>query len=165
MEAEQQDLLKQVKETNITVQNVSNVVGIPRGVWLKAKMFDAELKNAGHISAIKMVTFVMDQRNFGWLPRGRGNTTEPYHVLLDGCPGSVAACTTCSGISAGHPTVRTTGAGRCGDGGPRGSDSRAQWTRGVSATTTCSIFGNGQSGPPRGRKHEQEGSQTKEAEG
>ena len=45
------------------MQKVSDVVGIPGDVWLKAKMFDAELKNAGHISAIKMVTFVMDQRS------------------------------------------------------------------------------------------------------
>jgi hypothetical protein len=36
-----------VKETTLTVQKVSDVVGIPGDVWLKAKMFDAELKNAG----------------------------------------------------------------------------------------------------------------------
>jgi hypothetical protein len=153
LEAEREELLKQVKDTTLTVQKVSDMVDIPGNVWWKAKMFDAELKNAGHVSMTKMVTFVMDQGNSGWLPRGRGNTTEPYHGLPDGCPGSAAACTTCSGISAGPPTVRTIGAGRCGEGGPRGSDSRTQWTRGVSATTTCSIFGNGQSGPPRGRKH------------
>ena len=43
------------------MQNVSDVVGIPGDVWLKAKMFDVELKNAGHVSGTKMVTFVMDQ--------------------------------------------------------------------------------------------------------
>jgi hypothetical protein len=61
LEAEQHELLKQVKETTLTVQKVSDVVGILGDVWLKAKMFDAELKNAGHISGTKMVTFVMDQ--------------------------------------------------------------------------------------------------------
>jgi hypothetical protein len=143
LEAELEKLLKQVNDTTLTVQKVSDVVDIPGNVWWKAKMFDTELKNAGHVSGTKMVTFVMDQENSGWLPRGRDNTTEPYPGIPDGCPGSAAAYTTCSGISAGQPTVRTTGAGRCGDGGPRESDSRAQWTRGVSATTTCSIFGNG----------------------
>ena len=39
-----------MKETTITVQKVTDVVGIPGVVWLKAKMFDAELKNAGHVS-------------------------------------------------------------------------------------------------------------------
>jgi hypothetical protein len=46
-------------EATITVQKVTDVVGTPRDVWLKAKMFDAELKNAGH--AELMVTFIMDQ--------------------------------------------------------------------------------------------------------
>jgi hypothetical protein len=36
------------------------VVGIPGNVWLKAKMFDAKLKNVGHVSGTKIVTFVMD---------------------------------------------------------------------------------------------------------
>jgi hypothetical protein len=36
-------------------------MGIPGDVWLKAKMFDAELKNAGHVSVTNMVTFAMDQ--------------------------------------------------------------------------------------------------------
>jgi len=125
LEAEREKLLKQVKDTTLTVQNVSDAVDIEGNVWWKAKMFDAELKNAGHVSGTKMVTFVMDQRNFGWLPRGRGNTTEPYHGLPDGCLGSATAYTTCSGISAGQPTVRTTGARRCRDNGPRGSDYRA----------------------------------------
>jgi hypothetical protein len=154
LEAEREALLKQVKDTTLTMQKVSDMVDIPGNVWWKAKMFDAELKNAGHVSGTKMVTFVMGQGNSGWLPRDRGNTTEPCHGLPRGCPGSAAACTTCSGISAGQPTVRTTGTGHCGDGGPRGSDSRARWTRGVSATTTCSIFGNGQNGPPRGAEAE-----------
>ena len=43
------------------MQKVNNVVGIPGDVWLKAKMFDVELKNAGHVSETKMVTFVMNQ--------------------------------------------------------------------------------------------------------
>jgi hypothetical protein len=29
-------------------------------MW-KAKMFDAELKNAGHVLGLKMVNFIMDQ--------------------------------------------------------------------------------------------------------
>ena len=59
LEEERQELLKQVKEATITVQKVSDVVGIPGDVWLKAKMFDAGLKNAGHVSGMKMVTFVI----------------------------------------------------------------------------------------------------------
>ena len=47
MEAEWQQLLKQMKETTITEQKVNDVVGIPGDVWLKAKMFDAELRNVG----------------------------------------------------------------------------------------------------------------------
>ena len=107
LEAERQKLLKQVNDTTFTVQNVSDVVDIPGNVWWKAKMFDAELKNAGHISGSKMVIFII--------------------------------------------------------GGLRGSDSRTRWTRGFSATWTCSIIG--QSGSPQGGKNEQEKSQAKEAEG
>jgi hypothetical protein len=61
LEAEQHELLKQVKETTLTVQKVNDVVGIPGDVWLKAKMFNAELKNAGHVSGTKMVTFIMNK--------------------------------------------------------------------------------------------------------
>ena len=61
LEAERHENLKHVKETTIMVQKVSDVVGISGDVWWKAKMFDAELKNAGHVSGTKMVTFVMDQ--------------------------------------------------------------------------------------------------------
>ena len=50
-----------MKEAIITVQKASDVVGIPDDVWLKAKMFDAELKNVGHVSETKMVTFIMNQ--------------------------------------------------------------------------------------------------------
>ena len=32
-------------------------------MWWKAKIFDAELKNLGHISGSKMVNFIMDQRS------------------------------------------------------------------------------------------------------
>lgn len=45
LEAERVDLLKKVKESVLTVKKVSEVVGIPGGVWLKAKMFDAKLKH------------------------------------------------------------------------------------------------------------------------
>jgi hypothetical protein len=128
LEEERESLLKQVKNTTLTVQKMSDMVDIPGNVWWKAKMFDAELKNAGHVSGTKMITFVMDQGNSRWLPRDRVNTTEPCRGLPDGCPGSTAACTICSRIYAGPPTVRTIGAGRCGEGEPRGSDSRAQWT-------------------------------------
>jgi hypothetical protein len=65
LEAERQELLKQVKETTLTVQKMSDVVGIPGDVWLKAKMFDAELKNTGHVSGTKKVTFVMN-KEIGW---------------------------------------------------------------------------------------------------
>jgi hypothetical protein len=179
-------------------------------------MFDAELKNVGHVFGSKMVTFIMDQgsnmdatlkamkaliasctelflatvesseeeetssRYSDLTPHdiveiqgvtlGGGNqheeevkqveditaitappvaVTEEVVLIVDGCPGSAAACNTCSGISAGEPTVRTIGAGCCGESGPRGSDPRTQWTRGVSATSTCSKFSNGQSGPRR----------------
>ena len=60
LEAERVNLLKQVKESVLTVQKVSEVVDISGDVWLKAKMFNAELKNAGHVFGIKMITFVMD---------------------------------------------------------------------------------------------------------
>lgn len=36
---------------------------IPGDVWLKAEMYDAELKIAGHISKMKLIMFVMDQEN------------------------------------------------------------------------------------------------------
>jgi hypothetical protein len=42
LEAERKELLKQVKDTTLTVQKVSDVVDIPGNVWWKAKMFDAE---------------------------------------------------------------------------------------------------------------------------
>ena len=61
MEAKRHELLKQVKETTITVQKVIDVVGIPEDMWVKAKIFNAELKNAGQVYGTKMVTFVMDQ--------------------------------------------------------------------------------------------------------
>jgi hypothetical protein len=62
-EAKRQELLKKVKETTITVQKINDVVGIPSDVWLKAKMFNAQLKNAGHVYGMKMVIFIMDQRS------------------------------------------------------------------------------------------------------
>jgi hypothetical protein len=61
LEAEREKFLKQVKDTILTVQKVSDVVDIPGNVWWKAKMFDAELKNAGHVSGSKMFTFIKDQ--------------------------------------------------------------------------------------------------------
>ena len=61
LKVERETLLKQVKNTTLTVQKVSDMVDIPGNVWWKAKMFDAELKNAGHVSGSKMVTFIMDQ--------------------------------------------------------------------------------------------------------
>ena len=45
------------------MKKINDVVGIPEDVWLKPKMFDTELKNAGHISKTKVVTFVMDPRS------------------------------------------------------------------------------------------------------
>jgi hypothetical protein len=52
-----------VRNTTITVQKVGDVVDIEGNVSWKAKMFDAELKNAGHVSGLKMVNFIMDQGN------------------------------------------------------------------------------------------------------
>jgi septation ring formation regulator EzrA len=63
LKAEREKLLKQVNDTTLTVQKVSDVVDIPGNVWWKAKMFDAELKNASHVSGSKIVTFIMDQGN------------------------------------------------------------------------------------------------------
>jgi len=37
------------------------VVDIPGIVWWKAKKFDVELKNTGHVSGSKIVTFIIDQ--------------------------------------------------------------------------------------------------------
>jgi hypothetical protein len=81
------------------------------------------------------VSSAIGKGNPRWLPRGRGNTTEPSPDITCGCQGTAATCTTCAGL--------------CGDWGPHWSGSRAQWARGASVTTTCSIFGNGQSGPQR----------------
>jgi hypothetical protein len=61
LEAEREKLLKQVKNTTLTVQNVSDAVDIEGNVWWKAKMFDAELENAGHVSGSKIVNFVMNK--------------------------------------------------------------------------------------------------------
>jgi hypothetical protein len=61
LEAEREKLLKHVKNTTLTVQNVSDAVDIERNVWWKAKMFDVDLKNAGHLSKSKMINFIMDQ--------------------------------------------------------------------------------------------------------
>ena len=61
LEAKREKFLKHVKDTTLTVQNVSDVVDILGNVWWKAKMFDAELKNAGHVSGSKMVTLIVDQ--------------------------------------------------------------------------------------------------------
>jgi hypothetical protein len=61
LEAEREKLLKQVRDTTLTVQKVTDVVDIERNVWWKTKMFDAELKNAGHVSGSKIVNFIIDQ--------------------------------------------------------------------------------------------------------
>jgi hypothetical protein len=61
LEAEREKVLKQVKDTTLKVQNVSDAVDIEGNVWWKAKMFDAELKNAGHVSGSKIVNFIIDQ--------------------------------------------------------------------------------------------------------
>ena len=61
LEAGREKLLKQVKDISLTVQKVNDVVVIPENVWWNAKMFDVELKNAGHVFGLKMVTFIMDQ--------------------------------------------------------------------------------------------------------
>jgi hypothetical protein len=61
LEAEREKLLKQVKDTTLTVQKVSNAVDIEGKVWWKAKMFDVDLKNAGYVSGSKMVNFITDQ--------------------------------------------------------------------------------------------------------
>jgi hypothetical protein len=63
LKAKREAFLKQVKDTTLTVQKVSAMVDIPGNVWWKAKMFNAELKNASHVSGSKIVTFIMDQRS------------------------------------------------------------------------------------------------------
>ena len=60
LKAAQEKLLKHVNDTTLIVQKVSDVVDIPGNVWWKAKMFDAELKNAGYDSELKMATFIMN---------------------------------------------------------------------------------------------------------
>ena len=61
LEAEREKLFKQVKDTTLTVQKMGDMVHIPGSVWWKTKMFDVNLKNAGHVSGSKMVNFIMDQ--------------------------------------------------------------------------------------------------------
>jgi hypothetical protein len=63
LKAEREELLKHVKDTTLMVQKMSDVVDIPGNVWWKAKMFDTELNNAGHVSGTKLVTFIMDQES------------------------------------------------------------------------------------------------------
>lgn len=61
VEAEKKELQKQMREAASVTRKVMDTVGVPGDVWLKAKMFDADLKNAGHVSGTKLVPFVMDQ--------------------------------------------------------------------------------------------------------
>ena len=61
LEAKREKLFKHVKDITLTVQKMSGVVHIPGNVWWKTKMFDADLKNAGHVSVSKMVKFIMDE--------------------------------------------------------------------------------------------------------
>jgi hypothetical protein len=61
LEAEREKLLKQVKDTTLTVQKMSNAVDIEGNVWWKAKMFDKDLKKADYVSGSKMVNFITDQ--------------------------------------------------------------------------------------------------------
>jgi hypothetical protein len=63
LEAERRKLLKQVRDITLTVQKMSDVVDIQGNVWWKAKIFDAELKNADHVSRSKMINSIMDQRD------------------------------------------------------------------------------------------------------
>jgi hypothetical protein len=63
LKAEREKLLTHVNDITLTIQKVSDVVDIPKNVWWKTKIFDAELKNAGHVSRSKMVTFIMDQKS------------------------------------------------------------------------------------------------------
>jgi hypothetical protein len=61
LEAERDKLLKQEKDTTLTVQKMSNAVDIEGNVWWKAKMFDEDLKKTGYVSGSKMVNFITDQ--------------------------------------------------------------------------------------------------------
>ena len=76
-----------MKDTILIVQKVSDVVDISGNVWWKAKMFDAELKNAGHVSGSKMVTFIIDQggkcrrKKFEWRKKAL------MLLLVKGCIG------------------------------------------------------------------------------
>jgi hypothetical protein len=79
LKAEQEALFKQGKDTTLTVQKMSDMVDIPGNVWWKAKMFDAELKNAGHVSGSKMVTFIMDQE------RKMDTTLKEIKALIVSC--------------------------------------------------------------------------------
>ena len=63
LDAKREKPLKQVKDTTLTVQKLSDVVHILGSVWWKTKMFDVDLKNAGHVSGSKMVNFIMDKGN------------------------------------------------------------------------------------------------------
>ena len=61
LEAERDKLPKHVKVIFLTIQKLNDVVHIFENVWWKAKMFDADLKDAGHVSGLKMVNFIMNQ--------------------------------------------------------------------------------------------------------
>ena len=63
LEAGWEKLPIHVKDTTLTVQNVSDMVDIPGNVQWKVKMFYAELKNAYHIFRTKIVTFIIDRES------------------------------------------------------------------------------------------------------
>jgi cell division protein FtsB len=87
LKAERETPLKQVKNITLTVQKLNDMVNIPGIVWWKTKMFDAELKNAGHVSGSKMVTFIIDQggkcrrKKFEWRKKAL------MLLLVKGCIG------------------------------------------------------------------------------
>ena len=88
LEAEREKLLKQVKDTILMVQKMSDVMHITGNVWWKAKMFDTDLNNVGHVSGSKMVNFIMDQESkmnafFRALKALIASCTELFPVVIE----------------------------------------------------------------------------------
>ena len=50
-----------LRESSLAIQHIQEVIGVPGDVWMKAKLFDAQLEKAGHVLGSKMVGFLVSQ--------------------------------------------------------------------------------------------------------
>lgn len=59
LEVEREVALIQVKESARAIEKVQEVIKTPGDLWVKARMFDAQLEKDSHVSKTKMVSFLM----------------------------------------------------------------------------------------------------------